>query len=254
MIKKVMVVFFGAFAALIVLSVVMLSGKMVLLQSPDGKTVYELRLHNGQMQHALRHGGVQIFSWSDIALEDGNGRNFSPKSLGVKRNNAKTGEFEIEGFPENVRLLVRVTDTFVASAFYDLPAGTTVERVDIRPEAGAYGAQFSEESVAGTPDGLLGRPFIFIAPKADGGDTYLVYQHTESGDSLRPRYLYSQEDLALCNFNAKTVYHENSKDGWLHVLYFSDSPVLLREIYEAGVPAAPFPTLREPRAEDSSAD
>lgn len=254
MIKKVMVVFFGAFAALIVLSVVMLSGKMVLLQSPDGKTVYELRLHDGRMQHALRHGGVQIFSWSDIALEDGNGRNFSPKSLGVKRNNAKTGEFEIEGFPENVRLLVRVTDTFVASAFYDLPAGTTVERVDIRPEAGAYGAQFSEESVAGTPDGLLGRPFIFIAPKADGGDTYLVYQHTESGDSLRPRYLYSQEDLALCNFNAKTVYHENSKDGWLHVLYFSDSPVLLREIYEAGVPAAPFPTLREPRAEDSSAD
>lgn len=242
MIKKIMVVFFGAFAVLIVLSFVLLSGKMTLLPSPDNKTVYELRIHDGRLQHALRHGGVQIFSWSNIVLEDESGKIFAPKSIGVKRSNSKTGEFEIEGFPENVRLLVRVTDSFVASAFYNLPAGKTIERVEIRPETGASGAQFSEEATEGL-DPSVARPFVFIAPKADGGDTYLVYHHTDAGNRARPRFIYSQADFAPVRFDATTVYDERIRDGLLHVLYFSDSPVLLREIYDAGVPASPFPTL-----------
>lgn len=245
MIKKIMVAFFGAFAVLIVLSVVMLSGKMTLLPSPDRNTVYELRIHEGKLQHALRHGGVQLFSWSDITLEDESGNRFSPTELSVVRNDARTGEFEIAGFPEDVRMFVRVTDSFVATAFYGLPPGKTIERVEVRPEAGACGTQFRESSLDGLPAGTRARPFIFIAPKADGGDTFLVYHHTESSKDARPKFDYAPEDLAPVNFEAKTVYHESVKDGALHVLYFSDSPVLLREIYEAGIPSAPFPTLLE---------
>lgn len=245
MIKKLMVVFFGLFAALIVLVVVLLSGKMLLLRSPDGKTVYELRLHEGRFQHALRHGGVQLFSWSDVALEGEDGVSFSPNRLGVARSNAKTGEFEIEGFPGDIRLFVRVTDSFIASAFYGLPSGKTVELVELKPEAGALGARFSDAALEGMDEALVARPFIFIAPKADGGDTFLVYHHTESVKNARPRFIYDQRELSSVNFNAKTLYHESVKDGLLHVLYFSDSPVLLREIYEAGLPSDPFPTLRQ---------
>ena len=254
MIKKLMVVFFGLFAALIVFVVVLLSGKMLLLRSPDGKTVYELRLQDGKFQHALRHGGAQLFSWSDVALEDEGGKAFSPTRLRVARSNARTGEFEIAGFPGDIRLFVRVTDSFVASAFYGLPSGKTIEHVELKPEEGALGARFSDAALEGLDETISARPFIFIAPTADGGDTYLVYHHTESVKNARPRFLYAQEDLASVNFTAKTLYHESVKDGLLHVLYFSDSPVLLREIYEAGLPSEPFPTLKHPQSAVPSAE
>lgn len=245
MIKKIMVVFFGAFAIVIVLSVLLLSGKMTLLPSPDRNTVYELRISDGKLQHALRHGGVQLFSWSDISLEDESGRKFLPKELRVARGNMKTGEFEIAGFPDGIRLFVRVTDKFVASAFFGLPEGKTIERVELRPETGACGAQFREAAIEGLDATRQLRPFIFIAPRADGGDTFLVYHHTESGKEARPKFIYAQEDLAPVKYDAQTVYDETVENGWLHVLYFSDSPVLLHEIYEAGIPSEPFPTLSE---------
>ena len=245
MVKKIMVVFFGLFAVLIVLSIVFLSGKMKLLASPDGKTVYELRVHEGRLQHALRHGGVQLFSWSDIALEDVDGNALVPEKLEITRSNARTGEFEVAAFPRGVRLLVRVTDSYAAAAFYDFPAETSLrERVEVRPESGALGVQFSPESVEeGTDERKIARPFLFVAPKADGGDTFLVYHHTESAEQPRPRFVYDFAALAPVNFTAETVYEKGTPNGVLHVLYFSDSPVLLREIYDAGVPAEPFPTL-----------
>lgn len=241
-----MVVFFGLFAVLIVLSIVFLSGKMKLLASPDGKTVYELRVHEGKLQHALRHGGVQLFSWSDIALEDVGGNALVPEKFEITRNNSRTGEFEVAAFPRGVRLLVRVTDSYVATAFFGLPAAGAQlrERVEVRPEEGALGVQFSEESVAGLDERRIARPFLFVAPKADGGDTFLVYHHTESAAQARPRFIYDFAALAPVNFTAETVYEKDAQNGALHVLYFSDSPVLLREIYEAGIPAEPFPTLK----------
>lgn len=248
MVKKLMVVFFGAFAAIIVLAVVLLSGKMLLLRSPDGKTVYELRMHEGTLQHALRRGGVQLFSWSDIVLEDGRGRRLVPEQIGVAASNSSTGEYEVAGFPGGVRLFVRVTDSFVASAFYGLPAGETSERVEIRPEEGALGARFSDAAMAGVDERVVARPFIFVAPKADGGDTFLVYLHTEAENAKGPRPAFAYEPAALApvKFDAETVYRGTPGNGMLHVLYFSDSPVLLREIYEAGLPSAPFPTLDAP--------
>lgn len=243
MIKKIMVVFFAAFAIAIVLSVIVFSGKMTLLPSPDGKTIYELRVQDGKLQHALRHGGVQIFSWSDIVLTNEKNENFAPSQISVERSNAKTGEFEIGGFPGNIRLFVRVTDTFVASAFRNLPDGGKIfERVEIVPEKGALGARFSEASVAGLPPRQVARPFVFIAPKADEGDTFLIYNYTELKNAGRPKFDYAQADLQAVNFLGETTYI-GEDDGILHVLYFSDSPVLLREIYDAGIPAEPFPTL-----------
>ncbi len=252
MIKKLMVVFFGAFAVLIVLAVMLHSGKMLLLRSPDGKTVYELRLHDGKFQHALRHGGAQLFSWSDFELRDEHGNAVLPSRLSVERSNPKTGEFEIVGFPDGVRLFVRVTDTFVASTFPDLPAGKTTEHIELRPERGAFGARFSDAALEGLDEAVVARPFIFVAPKADGGDTFLVYHHTATADGARPRFLYDQAALDAVNFSATSVYDESVKDGLLHVLYFSDSPVLLREIYEAGAPSEPFPTLK--RSSDEVAE
>lgn len=252
MVKKLMVVFFGVFAVLIVLAVTLLSGKMLLLRSPDGKTVYELRLHDGKFQHALRHGGAQLFSWSDFELRDENGNAVLPTRLSVERSNPKTGEFEIVGFPDDVRLLVRVTDTFVASTFFGLPAGETTEHVELRPEAGALGTRFNDASIEGLDESVAARPFIFVAPKPDGGDTFLVYHHTESADGARPRFLYDQADLDAVNFTATTIYDERVEDGLLHVLYFSDSPVLLHEIYEKGPPSEPFPTLN--RSSDEPAE
>lgn len=245
MVKKIMVVFFGLFAVLIVLSIVFLSGKMKLLASPDGKTVYELRVRDGKLQHALRHGGVQLFSWSDIVLEDVGGNALVPEKFEITRNNSRTGEFEVAAFPRGVRLLVRVTDSYVATAFCGFPAGATLrERVEVRPEEGALGTQFSEESVEGLDERRIARPFLFVAPKADGEDSFLVYHHTESAAQARPRFVYDFAALAPVNFTAETVYEKDTQNGAIHVLYFSDSPVLLREIYEAGIPAEPFPTLK----------
>lgn len=250
MVKKLMIAFFGIFAVGILLAIVLLSGKMKLLASHDGKTVYELRVYQGRLQHALRHGGVQLFSWSDIVLEDVNGIELVPGKVEISRNNPHTGEFEVAAFPLGIRLFVRVTDTYVASAFYGLPAGTMLrERVEVRPEEGAQGVQFSAESIEGLDERQVARPFLFVAPKADGGDTFLVYHHTESATHPRPKYDYDFGALAPVNFQAETVYEKDAKEGALHVLYFSDSPVLLREVYEAGIPSEPFPTLRNPSNE-----
>lgn len=255
-----MVVFFCVFAGIIVLSVVFLSGKMALLSSPDRKTVYELRVHDGKLQHALRHGGVQLFSWSDIILSDADGIALPPKKVKVIRNNAKTGEFEIDVFEGTPRLFVRVTDAFVASAFYDLPEEKRVsEFVEIRPEAGARGTQFSQESVAklDAPRNADERPFVFIAPKADGGETFLVYQPTETAEAAaRPSFVYDFKNLAEGrDFSVEKTYAGTQKNGNLHVLYFSDSPALLREFYTAGVPVPTFPSLEQHAlADDAEAD
>jgi len=247
MIKKLMVVFFGAFAVIIVLFVVFLSGKMTLLQSPDRKTVYELRLRDGKLQHALRHGGVQLFSWSDIVLSDVRGNALRPKKVKVVRDNSKTGEFEIDVYDGFPRLFVRVTNDFVASAFFDLPAGKVSEFVEIRPEKGARGTQFSAESIAGLDEKRVARPFIFIAPKADGGETFLVYHPTEATDGgARPTFVYDFKELVEDrSFSVKTDYDGEQKNGLLHVLYFSDAPALLRESYAKGVPAPAFPSLQQ---------
>lgn len=241
-----MVVFFGAFAVVIVLAVVLLSGKMTLLPSPDGKTVYELRVRDGRLQHALRHGGVQLFSWSDIVLTDASGREIRPSKVGVSRNNSKTGEFEIDAFPGGPKFFVRVTDTFVASKFFDIPGGKMTERVEVRPEAGAKSTQFPAESIAGFDEKSVARPFVFIAPKADGRETFLVYHHTEAptASGARPTFIYDFKDLSDGKAFAAETRYENDKNGLLHVLYFSDSGALLREIYGKGMPEIPFPTLQ----------
>lgn len=98
MIKKLMVVFFGAFAVLIVLAVMLHSGKMLLLRSPDGKTVYELRLQDGKFQHALRHGGVQLFLGRISSFATSTGTRFCRIVLASneairKRANSKSSAF-----------------------------------------------------------------------------------------------------------------------------------------------------------------
>ena len=82
-----------------------------------------------------------------------------------------------------------------------------------------------------------------------------MYLHTEAENAKGPRPAFAYEPAALApvKFDAETVYRGTPENGMLHVLYFSDSPVLLREIYEAGLPSAPFPTLDAPTLQDAQA-
>ncbi len=134
MLKNIMICFFAGLALLILVSAFVSSGKGLFLASPNKDLVYELRVRNGSLQHALRHGGAQVVRWSPLVVE---GENLKVEKIAVKKADHKKREYVVSGFSNGILLNVRVQNDRVRFYFSELPAGNFSEKMDIAPEKGS---------------------------------------------------------------------------------------------------------------------
>ncbi len=121
-----MICFFSGLALPILISAFVFSGKGLFLTSQNKDLVYELRVKNGILEHALRHGGDQILKWAPLKIS---GEKGVPelRKISVKSANHEKHEFVVSGFKNGILLNVKVENDRVFFAVSIVRAGIVLD-------------------------------------------------------------------------------------------------------------------------------
>ncbi len=129
MLRNIVICFFATLAVLILISAFTSSGKGLFLPSPNKDLIYELRVRDGRLQHALRHGGAQVLQWAPISIGHA-----KVKKIVVKNADHAKHEYTISGFSNDALLNVRVENNRVRFYFSNVPNHDVFEKFKIIPE------------------------------------------------------------------------------------------------------------------------
>ena len=221
-----MIWLFAALAILIVISAVLTSGKGLFLGSPNKDIVYELRIKNGNLEHALRHGGAQVLKWAPLTLA---GEGVEISEIRVEQADHAKHEYVVSGFSQEIKLDVKVENTGVFFRFINVPAGEFREDIRIIPEEKSAFCRLTHKNANGAAPAktLAGT----IAPKAKG----LCYISMDISDA--PEKISPTENSFELKFENEYSLVEERSALRTHAIYVSDKTDVFESIKRENVPA-----------------